>query len=315
MSLEKVPVLPPAPKPAPEPKPAKGKAHDEAPRDTFREVVETVVFVIVLVLLLKTFIAEAFVIPTGSMATTLYGYQKVVTCADCGHKFPVNCSNEVDPQDGVRRFLVGYTCPNCRFHEDWANGEGPDWSSGDRVLVAKFLYDGPFGGRPHPLDVVVFKYPESPQKDGTAMNYIKRLYGLGGDTLAIHGGNLYVARGIDYSAWLAGQRRRDDEPPPRPEDLWKKEYMYINADPAREAFQRGAFAILRKPPAQQIALRRLVYDNEHQAKSLIGKIEPRWLAEKGGGWSVNDRLSPKTFRHEGDELSFIRYRHLIPTRR
>src|SRR5271156_3648874 len=41
-------------------------------KDAFREIVETVVFVVVLVLLLKAFIAEAFVIPTGSMATTLW---------------------------------------------------------------------------------------------------------------------------------------------------------------------------------------------------------------------------------------------------
>src|SRR5262249_4813982 len=47
-------------------------------RDSFREVVETIVFVVVLVLLLKSFLAEAFVIPTGSMATTLLGYHKQV---------------------------------------------------------------------------------------------------------------------------------------------------------------------------------------------------------------------------------------------
>src|SRR5881227_710956 len=65
-----------------------------------REVVETIVFVVVLVLLMKSFVAEAFVIPTGSMAETLLGYQKFVTCPKCGHEFPVNCSSEVDPQQG-----------------------------------------------------------------------------------------------------------------------------------------------------------------------------------------------------------------------
>src|SRR5262245_6185818 len=56
--------------------------------DSAREVVETIVFVVVLVLLLKSFVAEAFVIPTGSMATTLLGYQKQTTCEQCGHLFP-----------------------------------------------------------------------------------------------------------------------------------------------------------------------------------------------------------------------------------
>src|SRR5437773_1301014 len=40
-------------------------------KDSFREIIETIVFVVVLVLMLKTYLAEAFVIPTGSMATTL----------------------------------------------------------------------------------------------------------------------------------------------------------------------------------------------------------------------------------------------------
>src|SRR5213595_3659467 len=69
-------------------------------KDSFREVVETIVFVVVLVLLLKSFVAEAFVIPTGSMAETLYGYQKIVECPKCQYYFPVNCSVEVDPQQG-----------------------------------------------------------------------------------------------------------------------------------------------------------------------------------------------------------------------
>ena len=83
--------------------------------DSAREIVETIVFVVVLVLLLKSFAAEAFVIPTGSMAQTLLGYQKEVTCPDCGYKFPINCSQEVDPSEGGRPSPVyACVCPNCR---------------------------------------------------------------------------------------------------------------------------------------------------------------------------------------------------------
>src|SRR5438093_11661427 len=92
-----------------------GKAPVVEAKDSLREVVETVVFVVVLVLLLKSFAAEAFVIPTGSMAETLYGYQKEVTCPSCKLTFPVNCSNEVDPSEGKDRQVInGCTCPNCR---------------------------------------------------------------------------------------------------------------------------------------------------------------------------------------------------------
>jgi signal peptidase I len=86
-----------------------------APKDSFREIVETVVFVIVLVLLLKTFIAEAFVIPTGSMATTLLGHHVEGTCPECGQRFVVNASGEIEDQ-AVPQQVTGCICPNCQFH-------------------------------------------------------------------------------------------------------------------------------------------------------------------------------------------------------
>jgi hypothetical protein len=98
---------------------APAKAEEpEAPKDGFREIVETVVFVVVLVLILKAFVAEAFVIPTGSMAPTLFGYHKRVTCPECGFPFDVNCSKEVDVQEVQRAPVVGCTCPNCRVRID-----------------------------------------------------------------------------------------------------------------------------------------------------------------------------------------------------
>src|ERR1700693_2430375 len=87
-------------KPVPQAKAVAAQPAQPEMKDSVREVVETVVFVVVLVLLLKSFVAEAFVIPTGSMAESLYGYQKVVTCPKCKFVFPVNVSQEVDPSDG-----------------------------------------------------------------------------------------------------------------------------------------------------------------------------------------------------------------------
>lgn len=91
------------------------------PKDSFREIVETVVFVIVLVLMLKTFIAEAFVIPTGSMATTLLGYHLNVECPKCGHNFTVNRSREAE--SGIP--IIGCTCPNCRYSIPLSQGGPP----------------------------------------------------------------------------------------------------------------------------------------------------------------------------------------------
>jgi signal peptidase I len=180
--------------------------------ESAREVVETVVFVVVLVLLLKSFAAEAFVIPTGSMAETLWGYQKWVTCDQCGHSFPVNASSEADPQDAGAAFdrdrtIRGCTCPNCGYHKEL----GPDigWNSGDRVLVGKSLYDLGLM-RPERHDVVVFKFPgeppdsaqgfphSGPQKNHVPMNYIKRLIGLSGETIGIWYGKLYVSHAYSH---------------------------------------------------------------------------------------------------------------------
>jgi Signal peptidase, peptidase S26 len=98
------------------PHPARPAAPKET--DSFREVVETIVFVVVLVLLLRSFIAEAFVIPTGSMATTLLGYHIDVPCPQCGHRFSVNASKWADAQEKNRERITGCTCPNCLFHID-----------------------------------------------------------------------------------------------------------------------------------------------------------------------------------------------------
>ncbi len=312
----------PATKPRPEP---------PAVKDAFREVVETVVFVVVLVLLLKTFVAEAFVIPTGSMAETLLGYQKWVTCPECGEVFPVNCSSEVDPQQGPPVPVIGCTCPNCRYKEIWeetdARGqivktlqEPPPWGSGDRVLVSKFPYDnGHFGaaGRPKRFDVVVFKYPQEPQKGQTPMNYIKRCCGEPGETIAIFNGDLYVLK--------PGILTYPNHPRPGDEkDLWEREYTYSNDAEAVNLFHQDAetmrrysgakFEILRKTPDLILAMRRLVYDNDHQAKDLLGKVKPRWQGD--ATWAATNPDSPKVYRHTDDnpDLHWLRYQHLLVER-
>jgi len=85
-------------------------------KDPWREIVETVVFVVVLVFTLKTFLAEAFVIPTGSMATTLLGYHEDGVCHQCGVPYRVNASSEAEPQDPFNQGIVQTSrCDNCYF--------------------------------------------------------------------------------------------------------------------------------------------------------------------------------------------------------
>jgi signal peptidase I len=291
-----------------------------------REVIETIVFVVVLVLLLKSFVAEAFVIPTGSMATTLYGYQKTVKCPKCDHVFPVNCSQEVDPQEGERTIITGCTCPNCRFpiplakekvvtERDSKTGqqfERTEWTpllssnTGDRVLVAKFLYDLPWNSpENNRLNVVVFKYPERPQKDYTPMNYIKRLIGLPGETIGIYYGKLYILPPPPDK-----RPRYDDSDVPEV-DHWQYKNMHVQEDSPDQIAHWKDFRILRKPTSVVMAQRRLVYDNDTPASDL--KDWPRWQDKSGNKAWVEDAAA-RTFKHaaaaDGD-LAWLRYRHVI----
>src|SRR3978361_487458 len=66
-----------------------------------RETVESIVIAFVLAFLFRTFEAEAFVIPTGSMAPTLMGRHKDVVCPKCGYRYEVSASEE-ESEDGRR---------------------------------------------------------------------------------------------------------------------------------------------------------------------------------------------------------------------
>jgi len=292
------------------------------PRDAVREFLETIVFVVVLVFLLKQFVVEAFVIPTGSMAETLYGYQKSIECSECGFKFPLNSSREVEgdqQNDGARQAVVGYCCPNCRYKQAFTNDKpSPFNSSGDRVLVHKAQYHkfDPTRG-----DVVVFKFPQEPQKKYGALNYIKRLWGFGGETIAIWRGDTYVAKNISYPPEALNDFGFPTYPrPDRPEDLWQANYMYHNAEEATKAFDiaraagftdPNSFQIIRKTDEQFHAMKRIVWDNEHQSNYLAGKtVPPRWKAETAD-WTTDNAAMPKAFAHAGGNLGWLRYRHLI----
>src|SRR5262245_26339827 len=176
--------------------PATG-AKGTAPKrpDGWRETVEAVVVAFVLAFLFRTFEAEAFVIPTGSMAPTLYGQHRDVYCQKCGTRFAVGVSSlpsadaelREDPQGGY--YIMGAyrtkyaVCPNanCRFRNNVLDHE---IFAGDRILVNKFPYEF---GEPQRWDVVVFKFPE-----GAKTNYIKRLIALPGEEVKLEGGDVKI---------------------------------------------------------------------------------------------------------------------------
>ena len=62
---------------------------EEVPERTslMRMVVESVVALAIAVILFRTFEAEGYMISTGSMAPSLLGYHKQVTCPRCDYSF------------------------------------------------------------------------------------------------------------------------------------------------------------------------------------------------------------------------------------
>lgn len=155
--------------------------------DSLRETVEALVVAAVAALLVRGFEAQAFVIPTGSMAPTLMGRHKEVTCPQCGFTFAVNASEEVEGVGPLRSVYSG-VCVNCRNQTTRLDAE-PSYK-GDRILVSMFPYDLPFlpgASPPERFDVVVFRYPEEPE-----VSYIKRLVGLPGETIRVHHGDIFI---------------------------------------------------------------------------------------------------------------------------
>lgn len=151
-----------------------------------REIVESIVIAFVLAFLFRTFEAEAFVIPTGSMAPTLMGRHKDLHCPNCGYRFQVSASEEVSSRGEYRGpafDVVSCTCPMCRYPVDASPDRHPSFK-GDRIIVNKFVYQF---SDPRRWDVAVFKYPGA-----AGTNYIKRIVGLPGETVRIYHGDIYV---------------------------------------------------------------------------------------------------------------------------
>jgi signal peptidase I len=163
-----------------------GQANTVPPDGGWRETIESVAMAVILALLFRGFVAEAFVIPTGSMAPTLDGRHKDVWCSKCGVQYQVSASDEHRDEVITGLHVSTTTCPICRYTQTLDPLKRPNQASfsGDRVIVGKFAYDL---AEPQRWDVIVFKYP-----DRAVQNYIKRLVGLPNEKLWIVGGNIYT---------------------------------------------------------------------------------------------------------------------------
>ncbi|MBI3791429.1 MAG: signal peptidase I [Gemmatimonadetes bacterium] len=102
---------------------------------------------------------------------------------------------------------------------------------GDFVLVNKLAYGAevPFTGRRLPAmrtpkrgEVIVFLYPEDPTK-----NYVKRLVGLPGDTVAMRRGQLVVNGIREHGAYIEHTMPWDDRG--AEEFQWQRPYLALDS--------------------------------------------------------------------------------------
>ena len=92
-----------------------------------------------------------------------------------------------------------------------------------------------------------------------------------------------------------------------------KDHMHGNDRDAEKLFQDGAFQIVRKAPDTILSMRRIVYDNDHPAKDLIGVQPPRWAdRDKTAAWAADDaRHSFQSAAPADDKVHWLGYRHLL----
>lgn len=159
-----------------------------------KQTIEHLVVAFILAFVFRAYFAEAYRIPTGSMAPTLLGAHMSRMCPDCGYDY----TYDITIYPGSTPRPRTNVCPNCSA-EDMAlpifrpNGKCMI-EGGDRILVMKLGYElgelfpsieKSLG--PQRWDSVVFKNPADPD-----INFIKRLIGLPGEKIEIIDGDIYA---------------------------------------------------------------------------------------------------------------------------
>lgn len=148
---------------------------------SLKESLDHIILAFILAFVFRAFVVEAFVIPTGSMATTLLGAHTNFACRHCGFAFSLS----VDQRTGLWPAGVNPICPNSHHKTDLGDDSAaPIKRNGDRILVQKYIYNFT---APKRWDVIVFKDPQ----DGKT-NLIKRAIGLPEEKVEVIAGDVYI---------------------------------------------------------------------------------------------------------------------------
>ncbi|MBY0309062.1 MAG: S26 family signal peptidase, partial [Phycisphaerales bacterium] len=145
---------------------------DPPQKESVKETIISVIIAFTMAFVFRSFVAEAFIIPTGSMAPTLNGAHMRVTSPYTGEDWGVSPPLNIDgnsqnpyPSQSERSSVLG-AGRRLVMHDPVTGLEVSDSEgrvrAGDRIFVLKFLYGIQ---SPEPYDVVVFKNPTMPDEN------------------------------------------------------------------------------------------------------------------------------------------------------
>ena len=297
------------------------------------ETIESIVVAFTLALLFRGFEAEAFVIPTGSMAPTLMGRHKDLACAACGRDFRVGCSTEEDEQSqSLRTELARLEREAAALGRTVADtAAGPrDREAARRRLELIESDRGPLAelrARLTSKMVPAARCPNCGFVTDLMENQPGKGWGYKWDYPSFSGDRILVDK---FAFDFKSPDRWDVVVFRYPEDA-KTNYIKRLVGLPNETVHiaggdlwtsRGAErpVIARKPPEKLRAMLQCVHDSRHVAPQLLAAGWPLcwadWAAPEAAAacrWTTADEGRSWTAACGEGGTARLRYRHLVPT--
>jgi signal peptidase I len=295
-----------------------------------RETIESIVVAFTLALLFRAFEAEAFVIPTGSMAPTLMGRHKDLVCDACGLTYRVGCSAEEDDQSqGLRMELGRLEREGARLRTvvDSSLSTPRERDEAQRRLADLQRDDGPIAQRRQRLDSKLVAAGTCPncglpvkllQQQNGGLEYDPRYPSFNGDRILV---NKFAYDFAEPERWDVVVFRY-------PEDAkinyikrligLPGETVSIAAGDIWTSTAGRQPQIARKPDRKLLAMLQCVHDAGHVSQDLLAAGWPvswtDWSAAAGrSGWASEDDGRSFAVACEAGRSATLRYRHLVPT--
>jgi signal peptidase I len=303
-------------------------------QDGIRDGIEAIVIAFVLALMFRTFEAEAFVIPTGSMAPGLMGAHHDITCDICGYRYQVN-SHELDDKRGLE---------HAQEMQSLYNELSKAQSVGNRAAAQQIQTrmdnaNAAFARASQNMNTVrgtcpICRYTVDFEKSKDPKS------------ATVYSGDRLIVTKFPYEF---GQPKRFDVAvfryPHGPHESYIKRIVGLPDEHIRlfhgDVFTRPVktsdpFVIARKPERKLLAMAQIVHDNDYVV-GVDGKPDPLlaagWPARWHGGawndgagmlkfdrsqtaWNATDEGRSFTIDREGASAGgddWLRYQHIVPS--